>query len=122
LSAAKDPRIAYLHLPLRDIFTPPSLVILTEEAHNLIVGLAVEKPASLPSGFPERFFNSTRRPWQPHENKLQKPVPFFQAQKYGCFPTTFTTQFTTTSPRFTTTLHHKIRKNPCKTATPPHQN
>jgi hypothetical protein len=28
----------------------------------------------------------------------------------------FTTQLTTNSPRFTTTLHHEIRKYPCKTA------
>jgi hypothetical protein len=105
LSAAKE------HFPLRDIFTPPSLVILTEEAHNLIVSLAVEKPASLSSGFPERFFNPRRRPWQPRKNKVRNPVLFFKPKKV--------TVSRPRLPRNSPQLHHDLPSRCTKSAKTP---
>jgi hypothetical protein len=53
------------------------------------------------------------------ENKVEKPVPFLDAQKVAFKNTTFTTHPTTNSPQFTIHKHHENSKYPNKNHTPP---
>jgi hypothetical protein len=50
-----------------------------------------------------------------------KKVACFSTQKHGRQLTALKHHSTTTSPRFTVTLHHEIRKKPEKTVLPPHR-
>src|ERR1700733_16319502 len=53
------------------------------------------------------------------QNKLQNSVLLSDPTKSGVPLSTFTTQFTTTSPRFTTTMHTEIAKTLSKKPLPP---
>src|SRR5216683_6796510 len=95
-------------------------VISTEAAHSPIVGRAVEKSASLPDLPPSHNRVITVARFRPHPNtEAVKKIYFkkeenFRRQESVRQAPRFTTQFTTTSPRFTIKKHHKNSKTPCK--------
>jgi hypothetical protein len=89
------------------------------------VGRAVEKSASLPVPLTQSNRAVTAaRPTviptlSPSKNIFQNRRKIFTRQKSVVQTPRFTTQFTTTSPRFTITKHHKNTKTPCKNASSP---
>jgi hypothetical protein len=70
----------------------------------------------------------TQKNYQAHQSHASKTEPAkkiiekeenFRQPKSVLQKPRFTTQFTTTSPRFTIIKHHEIAQTPCKNASPP---